>query len=331
MSSTCPPVALSRLPVGSSAKITLGSPTRALAIATRCFCPPERSVAPIAGLVAQVELLEGREAAPAHLRASDAGDLQRHGHVVEHAAVRREEELLEDEAEALVAQPLPLARAKRLRVHPVDLDGTGRRCVEEREQLHERGLARAALADHGERLAPVDLERDGRAGPRTGSSQRRRSSARRVRRGSASAWRPPGCRPGAIPDTSTDGIQSSSGGGLRHPATGVTGTTPAGVVPVVPASRLRPGRRAPRRRELEAERLLQFRELRRDAGARDRRRDTRLLAQPGQRDGGHAHAAVGGDPVDRLEKGDAAVVVEVAARAAGSHRVDRLTPAGTCR
>ena len=39
------PVVESRLPVGSSAKITSGSLTMARAIQTRCFCPPERSLA----------------------------------------------------------------------------------------------------------------------------------------------------------------------------------------------------------------------------------------------------------------------------------------------
>lgn len=34
---------LSKFPVGSSAIIILGSLTRALAIAVRCFCPPEHS------------------------------------------------------------------------------------------------------------------------------------------------------------------------------------------------------------------------------------------------------------------------------------------------
>ncbi len=37
------PVAESRLPVGSSAKITVGRETSARAIATRCCCPPESS------------------------------------------------------------------------------------------------------------------------------------------------------------------------------------------------------------------------------------------------------------------------------------------------
>ena len=41
---TISPVALSRLPVGSSARMSDGSLTRARAIATRCICPPESSL-----------------------------------------------------------------------------------------------------------------------------------------------------------------------------------------------------------------------------------------------------------------------------------------------
>lgn len=42
VSKTCRPVAESSAPVGSSAMMISGSLTSARAIATRCFCPPER-------------------------------------------------------------------------------------------------------------------------------------------------------------------------------------------------------------------------------------------------------------------------------------------------
>ncbi len=44
VSKTCFPVLLSRAPVGSSAKMILGFLTRARAMATLCFCPPESSL-----------------------------------------------------------------------------------------------------------------------------------------------------------------------------------------------------------------------------------------------------------------------------------------------
>jgi hypothetical protein len=53
MSSTTCPVFVSRLPVGSSAKITLGSPTSARAMTTRCFWPPDRSLASFFALSAR--------------------------------------------------------------------------------------------------------------------------------------------------------------------------------------------------------------------------------------------------------------------------------------
>ena len=52
MSSTTLEVAESRLPVGSSAKITEGLLISARAITTRCFWPPERSVALFSALSA---------------------------------------------------------------------------------------------------------------------------------------------------------------------------------------------------------------------------------------------------------------------------------------
>ena len=44
VSNTCLPVAESSAPVGSSAIIISGFLTRARAIATRCFCPPDNSL-----------------------------------------------------------------------------------------------------------------------------------------------------------------------------------------------------------------------------------------------------------------------------------------------
>ena len=41
ISITASPLAVSRLPVGSSARMTFGSETSARATATRCCCPPE--------------------------------------------------------------------------------------------------------------------------------------------------------------------------------------------------------------------------------------------------------------------------------------------------
>ena len=51
------PVALSRLPVGSSARMTAGSLASARAMATRCCCPPESSIGRWLEALAQADQL----------------------------------------------------------------------------------------------------------------------------------------------------------------------------------------------------------------------------------------------------------------------------------
>ena len=48
----------SRLPVGSSARMSAGSPTMARAIATRCCSPPERTLRRIAAAPGEADALE---------------------------------------------------------------------------------------------------------------------------------------------------------------------------------------------------------------------------------------------------------------------------------
>ena len=52
-------VLVSRLPVGSSARMIAGSVTRARAIATRCCWPPESCVGRWSHAVAEADALEG--------------------------------------------------------------------------------------------------------------------------------------------------------------------------------------------------------------------------------------------------------------------------------
>ena len=54
-------VLVSRLPVGSSARRTAGSLTRARAIATRCCWPPESSLGLWCAAVGQADFVERRE------------------------------------------------------------------------------------------------------------------------------------------------------------------------------------------------------------------------------------------------------------------------------
>ncbi|BDZ64965.1 hypothetical protein GCM10025877_19030 [Agromyces mangrovi Wang et al. 2018] len=109
-------------------------------------------------LVGEPERLEHRQAAAGALARRQAGDEQRQGDVLEHGLLRGQEELLEHESEALVAQRVDPLGGRGRGILPVDLDDAGGRSVEQREQVHERRLARAGLADDGERFAAAHLE-----------------------------------------------------------------------------------------------------------------------------------------------------------------------------
>src|SRR5690606_28992593 len=80
--------------------------------------------------------------------------------VLEHGGAGDHEELLEDEAVRLVAQLVGLGGGERAGVLAVDQHGAAGGAVEEGQQVHERRLARAALADDGDRFAAADLEGD---------------------------------------------------------------------------------------------------------------------------------------------------------------------------
>ena len=58
--------------------------------------------------------------------------------------------------------------------------GAGRRCVEQREHVHERGLAGAALADDRDALALADVEAHAPSARRTGSGRGRTTCGRPV-------------------------------------------------------------------------------------------------------------------------------------------------------
>src|SRR5438132_14378521 len=90
------PVALSRLPVGSSARTIAGRPTRARAIATRCRSPPE-SLVGLNVAFGETDPFERLVRALVPLGSRDAGVQQSVGDVLAHRGVFGQEELLEDE------------------------------------------------------------------------------------------------------------------------------------------------------------------------------------------------------------------------------------------
>ena len=101
---TSSPIALSRLPVGSSARRILGPPTIARAIATRCCWPPESCVGDVVDARREADALEGGEGQPAALLAGHLPVEERDLDVVEDRKVVDEMERLEDEPDLLVAQ-----------------------------------------------------------------------------------------------------------------------------------------------------------------------------------------------------------------------------------
>jgi hypothetical protein len=89
----------SRLPVGSSARMSAGSPTMARAMATRCCSPPESTPAGILAATGQPDALERLADARANEALRQPEDLERDGDVLEDAPRRDELEVLEDDAE----------------------------------------------------------------------------------------------------------------------------------------------------------------------------------------------------------------------------------------
>ena len=116
----------SRLPVGSSARISAGSGTIALATATRCFSPPERLLVSSGPRPARADALErfGHARSDEPLRHRD--DLERHRDVLEDRPVVDDPEVLKHDAEVapkernrLVGQPPDVTTAEE---HPALVD-----------------------------------------------------------------------------------------------------------------------------------------------------------------------------------------------------------------
>ena len=108
-------MALSRLPVGSSASTIAGRPTSARAIATRCRSPPESCVGRAVEPVAEPDRASASAACSRRSRDGDAGVEQAVGDVLERGRVLGEEELLEDEPDPGRAQRRQLAVGQRRR------------------------------------------------------------------------------------------------------------------------------------------------------------------------------------------------------------------------
>ena len=88
------------------------------------------------------------------------GDREREHDVLPRVQHREQVEELEDEADVLPAELRQVVVAERRDLGPRDLYLPGGRLVEAREDVHQRGLARAGRAHDGRQARLLDVDRD---------------------------------------------------------------------------------------------------------------------------------------------------------------------------
>ena len=160
-----PPVAESRLPVGSSANSTVGRETSARAIATRCCWPPESSEGRCVSRSPRPTLAirSSNQALSTFSPRSRAAD-----DVLLRGQHRQQVEELEDEADVRAPQLGQVGVLQRRDLRARDLDRAGGRLVEPGHDVHQRRLARSPTAPSRRSACP-------------GRPRARRPSARRLR------------------------------------------------------------------------------------------------------------------------------------------------------
>ena len=155
---TSAPAWLSRLPVGSSARISAGSVTSARAMATRCCWPPDSSVGSWSRRSPRPSRSSAAFARAARSRRDDALVEQRRRDVVERGRPRQQVVRLEDEADRPAAEPGQAVVVERRRRRAGERVAAGRRPVEAAEDVHHRASCRTRTARRSRRTR--------RAGPR---------------------------------------------------------------------------------------------------------------------------------------------------------------------
>ncbi len=172
------PVALSRLPVGSSASTTAGPadqrPGDGHPLALAAGQPP----GPVPGAVRQADPVQRGRGGPPPVRRRYPPVEQPGGDVVPRGEVVQQEELLEDHAQPVRAQ------AGRAAGRTAPRSG-GRRSAPSRDgrpvqpggEVEQRGLAGAGRSDHGDQLSTVDGQADAARPTSTGGFARVRPSA----------------------------------------------------------------------------------------------------------------------------------------------------------
>ena len=152
---------LSRLPVGSSARISAGFVTSARATAARCCWPPESSFGTCRARSARPTAASAASARARRSRRPDAHVGERQLDVRERRGARDQVEALEDEADLAAAH----ARERRASSSVAHVDAVepvpaARRHVEAADDVHQRRLARARRAHDRDEVAALDGQRD---------------------------------------------------------------------------------------------------------------------------------------------------------------------------
>ena len=158
--STSRVAALSRLPVGSSARTTSGSLLSARAIATRWRSPPESAE----GRCSARSVSPTRSSSSAARRRADArrapGQQRGQLHVLHGGELVHQVEGLEDEPDVGPPHPGQRLLAQLVDAAPRQPHLPGRRALQAAQQVQQRRLAATARPHHGERLARGDLQLD---------------------------------------------------------------------------------------------------------------------------------------------------------------------------
>ena len=167
-------VSESRLPVGSSARITFGCDDQRARDRDALLLAARQLVRVVMDAVGEADALE-RLARP--LVALGGGDVrveQRQLDVLERGGARQQVEALEHEAERLVADARELVGVQPRDLLAVEAKLARRRLVEAAEDVHQRRLARARRAHHRDELALVHAT----ASPRAAPAPRRRPACK---------------------------------------------------------------------------------------------------------------------------------------------------------
>ena len=134
---------------------------RARATATRCCSPPERASGRLLARGADAEVVEQFQRALAGGLRSGVVDFERDLHVLQRGEERDEIGLLKNEAEVLAAEGAQVHQRLWPVHHRLAADGdlAGGRRIDQRHRGEQRGLARAAGAEHADDFAARDVQR----------------------------------------------------------------------------------------------------------------------------------------------------------------------------